>query len=403
MNNQPSRSPDDETYWGTVRAQYTVSPDFINLENGYFGVQATPVFEAWQRIEREIHLENSFFLRKRKPARLAAVKDTLARFSGCDPSELLITRNVIEALNIVIQGYPFETGDEVLVATHDYDEVVGTLSMVSARKGVTVRQVNIPLDPESDQQIVDIYRAAAGPRTRVVLLTHVVHRTGQIMPVEKVAAMARGLGIDVIVDAAHAFAQIEFKVSELGADFVGVNLHKWLGAPLGVGMLYIRKPRIKHISPLFGDVDHAIDDIAKLGNLGTVPPGPILAIPDAIAFHEAIGGASKEARLRYLKQYWLSRVCHLPNVRSLTPSAAERSCAIAAFAIDGIPAAEVVRRLMDDHGIFTVVRQIDGGEGVRVTPHLYTSVKELDLLVAAITSMANFLAGHEFARLSTRA
>lgn len=384
----PSRSPDDETYWATVRAQYTVSPDFINLENGFFGMQATPVFEAWQRIERQVHLENAYFLRKRRAALLASVQQALARFCGCDPSELLITRNVIEALNIVIQGYPFERGDEVLIATHDYDEVVSTLTMTAARKSLTVSQVRIPLDPASDQQIIGIYRDAITPQTRVLLLTHMVHRTGQIMPVEKITAMARELGVDVIVDAAHAFAQIEFKVPQLGADFVGVNLHKWLGAPLGVGMLYIRKRRISDIAPLFGDVRHAADDIGKLGNVGTVPPGPILAIPDAIAFHQSIGGANKEARLRYLTQYWLSRVLRLPNVHSLTPSAPERSCAIAIFAIDGIAAGEVVRRLLDEHQILTVVRQVDGGDGVRVTPHLYTRIDDLDLLVNAVTQIA---------------
>lgn len=389
LNTQLSRQPDDEAYWSTVRALFEVAPDMINLENGYFGTQAISVFETWQRLERKIHLENSFFLRIRKPALIADAIHSLAKFSGCDPTELLITRNVIEALNIIIQGYPFSDGDEVLVASHDYDQVVETLQMVSVRKGLTLQRVFIPLDPKTDEQIVDIYRRAIVPRTRVLLVTHIVPRTGQIMPVEKISMMARAFGVDTIVDAAHSYAHLEYKVSNLGADFVGVNLHKWLGAPLGMGMLYIRHPRIAEISPLFGDVRHAVTDIAKLGNFGTVPPGPILAIPDAIAFHEAIGGANKEARLRYLKEYWLSSVRDLANVCALTPRDPQRSCAIATFAIKDISASEVVHRLMCDYGIFTVARSIDGCEGVRVTPNLFTSTSELDLLIKAIRAMAD--------------
>ncbi|MES3024108.1 MAG: aminotransferase class V-fold PLP-dependent enzyme [Pseudomonadota bacterium] len=389
----PTRHPGDETYWSSVRAQYPKAADRINLENGYFGTQATAVFEAWQQLERQIHLENSFFMRERKPALVAAAQSRLAEFSGCDASELLITRNVIEALNIVIQGYPFAAGDDVIVASHDYDEVVEIVRMVSARKGLTVQRVVMPLDPRSDEEIVEVYRRAIAPRTRVLLLTHMVPRTGQIMPVQKISAMAREHDIDTIVDAAHSYAHLDFKVSDLGADFVGVNLHKWLGTPLGIGMLYIRQARIAEISPLFGDVNHAASVIAKLGNFGTVPPGPILTIPDAIAFQLGIGSANKEARLRYLKEYWLTRVRGLRKVRSLTPSDPNRSCAIATFSIDGLPAPEVARRLLSDYGIFTVVRKIDGDEGVRVTPNLSTSIAELDLLVAAIGSLA-----HEQAR-----
>lgn len=382
------RAPDDEEYWSTVRAQFAPSPDMLNLEHGYFGLQATPVFEAWQNIEKQIHNENSFFLRHRLPGRLAAVKQELAEFVGCELGELLITRNVIEALNIAIQGYPFSAGDEIVVATHDYDAVVDTIKMIGIRKSVSVRFVTIPLDPGCDESIVELYQGAIGSKTRVILLTHLIHRTGQIMPVAKIAAMARARGVDAIVDAASSFAQIDFKISDLGADFVGVNLHKWLGAPLGLGMLYIRKPRICDIAPFFGNVAHNIDDIAKLGSFGTVPPGPVLTIPAAIAVHQGIGAANKEARLRYLKDYWLLRVRHLPNLIVLTPSAPHRACAIAAFRIEGITSSEIVRRLFDEHRIFTVVRQLDGGDCVRVTPHLHTSTNDLDLLVSALTLIA---------------
>ncbi|WLI90831.1 aminotransferase class V-fold PLP-dependent enzyme [Massilia sp. R2A-15] len=382
-------APDDETHWAAVRARYAVSPDFINLENGFFGVQATPVHEAFQRYQAELNRENSYFLRVRFPERLANVMRLLAEFTGAAPDELHITRNLMESLNILIQGYPFAAGDAVLMADHDYDSVIDTLEMVAARKQLELIRVRLPLDPDSDEQIVDIYEQAITPRTQVLLVTHLWHRTGQIMPVQKIAAMARRHGIDVMVDAAHSFAHLDYRLAELGADFVGVNLHKWLGAPLGVGLLYIRRERIVDIAPLFGDVRPDAGDIRKLGHVGTVPPAPILAVEDALAFHHAIGARNKEARLRYLTQYWLDRVRGLPGVRILTPRASERSCAIAAFAIDGIPAAQVVAHLMARHRIFTVVRDIaDSGQAVRVTPHLYIGTGELDALVAAIAELA---------------
>lgn len=375
---------DDEVYWSTVRAKYTVSPDFINLENGYFGVQAQPVFEAFQRHQAQVNAENAYFLRERFADRLAGVMQALAAFCGAESGELLITRNLIEAMNILIQGYPFNAGDEVLLASHDYDSVVETLEMVQQRKQIALVRVSLPLDPESDEQIVGLYERAISAKTRVLLVTHMVHRTGQIMPVAKIAAMARRHGVDVMVDAAHSFAQIDYRIPALSADFVAVNLHKWLGAPLGVGLLYIRKPRIADIAPLFGDVRRAADGINKLAHFGTVPPAPIMTIEDALAFHNSIGSQNKEARLRHLTQYWLSQVRDLPNVEALTPRAPERSCAIAAFRIAGIPAKQVVERLMSEHRLFTVVREIEGSEGVRVTPHLFTSTHELDVLVSAI-------------------
>lgn len=379
---------DDETYWATVRAQYAVSPDFINLENGFFGVQATPVHEAFGRYETQVNQENSYFLRERYPLRLARVKAAVAAFTGAAPGELHITRNLMESLNILIQGYPFAAGDAVLLAADDYDSVIETLEMVAARKALVLTRVVLPLDPDSDEQLVALYQSAITPRTRVLLLTHMHHRTGQIMPVAKIAAMARRHGIDTMVDAAHSFAHLDYRLADLGADFVGVNLHKWLGAPLGAGLLYIRKERIADIAPLFGDTSHGAGDIDKFGHVGTVPPAPILAVEDALAFHLAVGARNKEARLRYLAQYWLAQVRALPNVRVFTPRDPARSCAIAAFAIDGVNAPQVVERLMARHRIFTVVRVVQGAECVRVTPHLYTTLAQLDLLVAAIRTLS---------------
>jgi selenocysteine lyase/cysteine desulfurase len=380
--------PDDESYWAQIAAQYDVSPDFLNLENGYFGVQARPVFEAFQHYEREVNRENAYFLRVRWPELHARVMRRLAAFAGVDEGELLVTRNLMESLNIILQGYPWREGDEVVCATHDYDDVADVLKMVALRRGVRVVQVQAPLDPQSDAEVLEVYERAFTPRTRALLVTHMVHRTGQIMPVAALAARARERGIDTIVDAAHAFAQLDFRLPDLNADFVGANLHKWLGAPLGVGLLYVKRERIAEIAPLFGDTTHADDDMRKFSKVGTVPPAPILAIEDALDFHEQIGSASKEARLRYLAQYWIERAQHaIKRLHMLTPSDPARSCAIATFRIDGVPAREVAARLLERDRIFTVTRTVGGIEGVRVTPHLYVSPRDLDRLVEALRTL----------------
>ncbi|MES2300343.1 MAG: aminotransferase class V-fold PLP-dependent enzyme [Pseudomonadota bacterium] len=380
---------DDESYWASVRAQFDLPDDFVNLENGYFGAQAIPVFEAYQRQQRQVNRETSYFVRERFAPRRTAILDKLAAFCGVHADELLITRNLTESMNILLQGYPFGAGDAVLAASHDYDTVRDTLDMLAQRKGLTLLRLQLPLEPASDEQIVAMYADAIAPRTRVLLLTHLVHRSGQIMPVAKIAAMARARGVDVMVDAAHSFAQLDYRLPDLGAQFVAVNLHKWLGAPLGLGLLYIERARIADIAPLYGQAGQAPHPIERLANVGLVPPAPLLNIEDAIAFHEAIGGARKEARLRYLTQYWLTRARSIARLRVLTPSAAQRSCAIAAFEIVGVPSQEVARRLMEQYRIFTVTRELGSGLAVRVTTQLFTSLEELDRLVAALGAIAS--------------
>ena len=381
-------NPADEIYWAGIRQQYAVSEDFINLENGYFSVQSKPVFDAFQRYNLLLNQEASFFLRTKYPQRLAAVMQTLADFTGAAVEELVLTRNLMEAMNILIQGYPFQAGDEVVLSSLDYDAVLETFDMMRQRKALKLTHIRLPLNPQDDEEIVACYERAITPKTRVILVTHMIHITGQIVPVAKIVQMARGYGVDVLVDAAHSFAQIDYRLPELDSDFVAVNLHKWLGAPLGVGLLYIRKERIAEIAPLFGDTTCAADDIRKFSHVGTTPPAPILAIEDAIAFHHSIGGKNKEARLRYLKEYWVERVRGLLRIELLTPEASHRSCAIAAFHVQGMEWKQVVDYLFDEHRIFTVGREIEGKAGIRVTPHLYTSTADLDRLIGALQCIA---------------
>lgn len=376
--------PADETYWAGIRSQYTVGQDFINLENGYFSIPSRPVADAFDRYNALVNREGTYFMRTKFPRHIDDAVNALAAFSGAAPQELIITRNATEAMNILIQGYPFDANDEVVIGDQDYDSVIEALEMMQKRRRLNLVRVQLPFHPQHDDDIVARYRQAITPHTRVMVLTHMLHRSGQLLPVAKIAQMARAHGIDVFVDAAHSFAQVDYRIADLNSDFMAANLHKWLGAPLGVGLLYIRRERIADIAPLFGDTTHADDDIRKLAHFGTRPPAAILAIEDAIAFHNGIGSRNKEARLRYLKDYWTSRVKGMERIELLTPAAPERSCAIAAFRFKGIEAQEVTNTLFERDRIFTVAPVIAGSGAVRITPHLYNTTQDLDCLVAAL-------------------
>lgn len=377
-------APNDEDFWTGISRRYSTSSDFVNLENGYFGVQADPVFDAFQRYNQQINQEGAYFQRVRFPLGLIAANTALAEFGGVGADELLLTRNATEGLNLLISGYSFNPGDEIIYGDQDYRTVIAALKMAQGRKGLQLTMLDLPLDPQSDEDIVDLYRRAISAKTRVLIVSHMIYLSGQILPVAKIAAMARACGVDVFVDAAHSFAQLDYRLPDLGCDFVVVNLHKWLGAPLTVGMLYIRRQRIPDIAPLYGDDGHAATDIEKLGNFGTLQSAAIMAIPDALTFHQTIGGKNKEARLRYLKEYWLNQVRELPRINILSPAAPERSCAIAAFRMNGTDAQTVADYLFERHRIYTVVIEVKGESAVRVIPHLHNTIAQLDCLVRAL-------------------
>jgi selenocysteine lyase/cysteine desulfurase len=380
--------PSDETFWSGIRAQYDPSDAFINLENGFFGMPSRPVLEAFEAHNRLVNREAAFFMRTKYPARLAAAVNALAEFSGVASEELVIVRNPTEGMNILIQGYPFRPDDEVVIGNQDYDSVDAALEMMQQRGRLKLVRVQLPFHPNSDEEIVALYERAITPKTRVLVVTHLLHRTGQILPVAKIARMAQARGIDVFVDAAHSFAHIDYRLPELNSAFVVAHLHKWLGAPLGVGLLYIRKDRVPDITPLFGDVKYPDTDIRKLAHFGTTPPAPIMSIEDAIAFHNRIGGKNKEARLRYLKECWVSRARKLRHIELMIPDAPERSCSIAAFRVGGMDAQQVAGILFEQHRIFTVATIVAGKDVVRVTPHLYNTAGDMDSLVAALEQMA---------------
>jgi len=387
----PSQLAREDDFWGAVREKYRLKPDYINLESGYYTIQATPVLEAFIAKVREINYQGSYYLRTTQVPDKAAARDKVAVLAGCAPRELCITRNTTESIDTVINGYEWKAGDETVLAESDYPHMIAQFKLIARRRGTVNKIVALPLDPKSDDEIVRLYAAAITPRTRLLMVSHMVNVTGQILPVRKIADMAHARGVDVLIDGAHSFAHIDFKIPDLGGDYFAASLHKWLGCPLGTGILYVRRDKIAKLWPVYADWRMTDDtDIMKLNHTGTHTVHTDLAIEHAIAFHETIGIQRKEARLRHLQTYWTSQVRQIPGAIMNTPSDAARACAIANVGVKGVKATDLAQRLLDKYRIFTnaVDNDAAGIHGVRVTPNIFIMPSELDTLVNAIREIA---------------
>jgi selenocysteine lyase/cysteine desulfurase len=386
-----TRLAEDEAFWATIRAKYRLKPDYINLESGYYSIQSAPVLEAYIAKVREANYQGSFYYRGPRLADKAAVAAKLAAMGGCDPKEVIITRNTTESLDTVISGYDWKAGDEAVMAEQDYGHMLAQFKLMERRYGIVRKVVSVPGDPKSDDEIVAVYANAITPKTRLLMVCHMINVTGHILPVRKISEMAHARGVDVMVDGAHTFGHFDFKIPDLGADYYGASLHKWLGTPVGAGLLYVRRDKIAKLWPVFGDsVQFADDDILKLNHTGTHPVHTDLGIVDAIDFHNALGTARKEARLRYLQQYWFNKLKGTPKVVMYSPSDPKRVCGIGNVGIQGLKATDMAKTLLDKHKIFTVGVENDAGNvhGCRITPHVFIKPSELDQFVSAVKSIA---------------
>ena len=386
----PERLADDEAFWSAIRAKYRLKPDYINLESGYYSMQATPVLEAFIAKVRECNYQASYYLRTTQVPDKAAVRDKLAALAGCSPAELCITRNTTESISTVVNGYDWKPGDEAIQAEQDYGHMLAQFRLNARRYGLVNKLVYVPPDPRTDDDVVSVYANAITPRTRLLMVSHMINVTGHILPVRKIADMAHARGVHVLVDGAHAFAHFDYRIPDTGADYYAASLHKWLGCPLGTGILYVKKERIPALWPIYGDWRMTDDtDIMKLNHTGTHPVHTDLAIEHAIAFHNTIGIQRKEARLRYLQNYWTSKVRALQRVYMNTPSEPARACGIANVGIKGVTPADLAKTLFDKYRIWTnaVDTPSAGVQGVRVTPHVFIQPKELDVLVKAISEI----------------
>ena len=379
----------DEEFWESIRKRYTITRDFIQLENGYYAATAEPVLDSYIGHVRDVNLISSYYMRTQQADDKLAVRRELARLLGCSEAELIITRNTTESLDTVISGFDWKPGDEAVMAESDYGSMLDMFRLQARRHGLVNRVVSVPLHPQSDDEIVGVYEKAMTAKTRLLMVCHMINITGQVLPVRKIVQMAHRRGVQVMVDGAHTFGQLDFAIADLGGcDYYASSLHKWLGAPLGSGILHVRKDRIKALWPMFADSSFADDDIRKLNHTGTHPAPTDLAIRDAIRFHDAIGIARKAARLRHLQRYWTDKVRGVKGIVVNTPGAMERSCATANAGIDGIAPAELAKMLFDRYRVFTVAIDGAGVRGVRVTPQLFTTIRELDVLVDAMKAIA---------------
>ena len=385
----PQQLAPDEAFWRRIRSQYRLTDQFINLESGYFSMQSQPVLEAFIEKVRRVNYEHSHYMRTTQYEDKNAVKGRLAEMAGCAPEELIITRNTTESLDLVISGFDWQPGDEAIMSVHDYGAMLDMFGLVARRRGIVNRTITVPTDPQSDDEVVRVYEAAITPKTKLLMVCHMINVTGHILPVARIADMAHSHGVPVMVDGAHAFAQLDFRIPDLHGDFYGASLHKWLGTPLGAGILYVRRDRIAGLWPMFADSPNIpADDIRRLNHTGTHPCATDLGINDAIDFHNSIGIQRKEARLRWLQRYWTDQVRGTPGITLNTPSDPARTCAIANVGVRNMTPRELATALMDRYHVWTVAIGNPGAQGVRVTPHLFTTTSELDQLVRALKALA---------------
>lgn len=385
----------DEAYWREVAAQYVITDKATNLEAGYWGMMANPVLAAYHRHVDRVNRENSWFARREFPALSQAARQRVATSLGVDAGEVAWARNATEALQSIIGQYNrLQAGETVLYADLDYPAMQMAMNALAARRGATVATLAIP-EPASRQGILDAYAQAlqANPRTRLLLLTHPNNKTGLMLPVRELADMARARGVDVVVDTAHAFGQFPLSLPDLGVPFAAVNLHKWMGAPIGVAALYIRKDALDRIDRAHGD-DGPLDRIDSRIHTGTTDFAAVMTVPDAMDFQERIGIPRKAARLRYLRDAWVGPARAMGGVDILTPDEPGLAGAITGFRLHGDGSRErnaaIARTLLDEFGIFTVARSgLAKGDCVRVTPALYSSPADAARLVAALRVMTS--------------
>ncbi len=386
VDTEPARENVD--FWEQIRSDYNLKPDYINLENGYYSMTANPVLEAYLQDVRKINLEASYYMRTVQYEQRDQVRTLLAKTVGCELEELIITRNTTESLDTIISGIDWKAGDEALMAEQDYGSMLEMFKQQAKRFGIVNNTVSVPLDPKSDDELVALYEKAITPRTRLLMICHVINITGQILPVKKICDMAHTKGVEVLVDGAHAIGHLDFRISDLGCDYYGSSLHKWLGVPLGSGLLYVRREKIKQIWPLLGDTGFKEDDILKLNHTGTIPVATTLAIQHAINYQDKIGIKRKEDRLRFLKEYWVNKVKNTPKIQMYTPGDSQRSCAIANVGIEGVKPADLAKLLLTKYKIWTVAIDVANVHGVRITPHVYIRTEDLDQLVNALLEIA---------------
>ena len=385
----PEAAAMDEDYWSVIQQSFTVNSNLIILNNG--GVSPSPrvVQEAVERYNRMSNEGPSYYMWRILDQGREPLRQKLALLAGCDPEEIAVNRNATESLNTVIFGLDMKAGDEVIGTKQDYPNMINAWRQRVQREGIVYKQLNFQFPIENDEEIVAAYENAITPKTKLLHVTHIINWIGQIMPVKKITQMAKKHGLEVIVDGAHSFGLLDYKIPELGCDYFGTSLHKFLSAPIGSGMLWIKKEKIEKIWPLVCNDKPRSEDIRKFETLGTRSFPIEQGIGEAVNFQNAIGSKRKEERIRYLKNYWAGRVKDIPNVKIHTSFKPQYSCAICGVTIDGMTPGELDNALFNTYKIHTVGIVWENISCVRITPHVYTKLQDLDKLVRAIEELAS--------------
>ena len=385
---QHRTNDNSEDFWAWVQNSYTSNPNIINLNNGGVNPQPKVVQEAMFRYTELCNEGPAYYMWRILDKGREPLRSKLAHLAGCSPEEIAINRNTTEALDTVIMGLPLSKGDEVVLSKYDYPHVINAWKLRVLRDGIVIKWVDLPVPAENDNQIVQAFESAFTSRTRIVNITHTINWNGQILPARKIAHAAHKRGIEVMVDAAHSFAHIVYNIPDLECDYLGTSLHKWLGAPFGTGMLYVKKEKIKFLLPLHANDKPYSDNIRKFEHLGTRSFPAEQAIGEAINFHNAIGSERKEKRLRFLKDYWVDAVKDIPKIKFFTSLKPEYSCGLFTFSLENIKPSDLTAELFPKYKLYTTSINWEKIKGVRVTPNVHTTINDLDRLIEAIHKIA---------------
>jgi selenocysteine lyase/cysteine desulfurase len=388
-----TRRARDEAFWRTFADRYDVQPGPVNLENGYFGRMSRTVIEEYQRNIELINTSNSVYVRQRfEQHDNLDIRAQLAELIGVRAQSVAFTRNATEGLQSLIRNYNrLQPGDQVLISDLEYDTVKGAMRWLARQRGAEVIEI-AHAHPASYDSLVETYREAfvGHPQIKLMALTHVTHRTGLVMPVQAIAALAKEHGVDVILDGAHALGQIEFDLDALGIAFAGYNLHKWIGTPLTLGFLYIAPHRLADIDPDMGEMHYPGNDIRARTSYSTPNIPALMTLPLVFEEHRSLGGApAKGARLNYLRNLWVSAVRHLPGIEVMTPDDPRLYCGITSMRFTRHDDQQAMaERLLNDYNLFTVVRNgAASGPSIRITPGLTTTAADMQLLVRALNEL----------------
>ena len=379
----------EDDFWDRIRRDYRLKPDYINLENGYYNIIPTPILQQFVEHVKAVNYQGSYYMRTVQWDNKKRIAARLAGLLNCPEDTLVLTRNTTESLDMIIGGYPWKEGDEALFALQDYGAMKDHFGQISSRYGVVCHTVSVPNHPKSDEELVSLYESRITPRTRLLMICHMINITGQILPVRKICDMAHRYGVEVLVDGAHCVGHISVDLEALDCDYYGSSLHKWLSAPLGAGMLYVKREHISKIWPLLAEHKRGPQDISRLNHTGTHPVHTDLAIDNAMDYLELIGLERKTNRLRYLQRYWSDALREVPNVLVNTPEDPARSCGIANVGLTRMKPQRMAELLLEEFGIFTVAIDYANVKGCRITPNVYTTTGELDRFVTAVKTLAS--------------